>query len=127
MAEPPRIHITATDRPDIDCKLTDADVNYEWLTPKHDWTDTNPEILSVSYLRPKTKGVSSEAALSAAAASVRPPGKGRAAKMSSSAEGARRYLGYRILVYYDDKLQAVQAEPARLLQLFPPSESGSSP
>src|SRR5438477_3589526 len=112
---------------DKDIKLTDADVNYEWLTPKHDWTDTNPEILSVSYLRPKTKGGSSEAALSAAAASVRPPGKGRAAKMSSSAEGARRYLGYRILVYYDDKLQAVQAEPARLLQLFPPSESGSSP
>jgi len=112
---------------DKDVKLTDADVNYEWLTSKHDWTDTNPEILSVSYLRPKTKGGSSEAALSAAAASVRPPGKGRAAKMSSSAEGARRYLGYRILVYYDDKLQAVQAEPARLLQLFPPSESGSSP
>ena len=39
-----------------DIKLTDADVNYEWLTPKHDWTDTNPEILSVSYLRPKNKG-----------------------------------------------------------------------
>jgi hypothetical protein len=112
---------------DKDVKLTDADVNYEWLTPKHDWTDTNPEILSVSFLRPKTKGASSEAALSAAAAAVTPPGKGRAAKMSSSAEGQRRYLGYRILVYYDDKLQAVQAEPARLLQLFPPSESGSSP
>ena len=31
---------------DRDIKLTDADVNYEWLTPKHDWTDTNPEVLS---------------------------------------------------------------------------------
>jgi hypothetical protein len=31
------------------------------------------------------------------------------------------------LVYYDDKLQAVQAEPAQLLQLFPPSESISPP
>jgi len=26
---------------DKDIKLTDADVNYEWLTPKHDWTETN--------------------------------------------------------------------------------------
>jgi len=28
---------------DKDIKLTNADVNYEWLTPKHDWTETNPE------------------------------------------------------------------------------------
>src|SRR5439155_17782640 len=27
---------------DKDIKLTNADVNYEWLTPKHDWTETNP-------------------------------------------------------------------------------------
>ena len=27
---------------DKDVKLTDADVNYEWLTPKHDWTDAIP-------------------------------------------------------------------------------------
>src|SRR4030095_1013942 len=112
---------------DRDVKLTDADVNYEWLTSKHDWTDTNPEILSVSYLPLQNKIGSSDAALSDAAAGVKPPQKGRAARMSSSAEGSRRYLGYRILVYYDDKLQAVQAEPSRLLQLFPPSESGSSP
>jgi hypothetical protein len=113
---------------DKDIKLTDADVNYEWLTPKHDWTDTNPEILSVSYLRPKNKAIISEAALSAAAAAVKVGQKGRTAKASSSTEsGERRYLGYRVLVYYDDKLQAVQAEPARLLQLFPPSESISSP
>lgn len=108
-----------------DVRLTDADVNYEWLTSKHDWTDTNPEILSVSYLRPKTKG-SSEAALSAAAAAVKPSLKGRAGKAGAS-EGERRYLGYRLLVYYDDKLQAVQAEPSRLLQLFPPSDTVSSP
>jgi hypothetical protein len=113
---------------DRDIKLTDADVNYEWLTPKHDWTDTNPEILSVSYLRPKNKTISSDAALSAAAATVKVGQKGRTMKASSSAEGGeRRYLGYRVLVYYNDKLQAVQAEPARLLQLFPPSESISSP
>jgi hypothetical protein len=113
---------------DKDIKLTDADVNYEWLTPKHDWADTNPEILSVNYLRPKMRGVSSEAALSETAATVKPGQKSRAAKTGSLAGGGeRRYLGYRILVYYDDKLQAVQAEPARLLQLFPPSESIASP
>jgi len=111
---------------DKDIKLTDADVNYEWLTPKHDWKDTKPEILSVSYLRPKNKGISSDAALSAAAATVKVGSKGRTAKASSTAE-ERRYLGYRVLIYYNDKLQAVQAEPARLLQLFPPSESISSP
>src|SRR6266567_4438673 len=113
---------------DRDIKLTDADVNYEWLTPKHDWTDTNPEILSVSYLRPKNKEISSEAALSAAAAAVKVGQRGRTVKARASAGGGeRRYLGYRVLVYYNDKLQAVQAEPARLLQLFPPSESVSSP
>ncbi len=110
-----------------DIKLTDADVNYEWVTPKHDWADTNPEILSVKYLRPKMRGASSEAALSETAAAVKPGQKSRPAKAGSLAGGGeRRYLGYRILVYYDDKLQAVEAEPARLLQLFPPSESISS-
>jgi hypothetical protein len=112
---------------DRDIKLTDADVNYEWLTDKHDWTETNPEILTVSYLRPKLRVVSSEAALSEAAAAVKPGQKGRPSKTSAGEGGERRYLGYRILLYYDDKLQAVQAEPARLLQLFPPSEEVASP
>jgi hypothetical protein len=113
---------------DKDIKLTDADVNYEWLTPKHDWTDTNPEVLSVTYLRPRTKAISSEAELSAAAAAVKPGQKGRSARSRSLTEGGeRRYLGYRVLVYYNDELQAVQAEPARLLRLFPPSSAMSSP
>src|SRR5213076_2630314 len=55
---------------DKDIKLTDADVNYEWLTPKHDWTETDPEVLSVWYVRSKTAGASSESSLSEAAASV---------------------------------------------------------
>jgi tetratricopeptide (TPR) repeat protein len=110
-----------------DIKLTDAEVNYEWLTPKHDWKETNPEILSVNYLRPKTRVVSPESALSEAAASVKPGQKGRRASSSIGEGGQRRYLGYKILLYYDDKLQAVQAEPARLLQLFPPSEKISPP
>jgi len=110
---------------DKDVKLTDADVNYEWLTAKHDWTDTNPEVLSVTYLRPKTGVGSPESALSEAAATVRPGQKGRA-KSSTPESGKRKYLGYRIRIYYDDKLQAVRAEPSRLLQLFPASENSSA-
>jgi len=107
---------------DKDIKLTDADVNYEWLTPKHDWTETNPEVLSVRYLRAKTAGASSESSLSEAAAAVRPGQKGRG-KGSAANSGQRKYLGYIIQVYYDDDLQAVQAEPSQLLQHFPPSKS----
>jgi hypothetical protein len=110
-----------------DVKLTDADVNYEWLTPKHDWADANPEVLSVSYLRPKTRVLSSESSLSEAAATIRPGQKARSGKGSGADSGKRKYLGYRIRIYYDDKLQAVQAEPSRLLKLFPASESSSAP
>src|SRR6266481_2129345 len=110
---------------DKDIKLTDADVNYEWLTPKHDWTDPNPEVLSVRYLRAKTAGASSESSLSEAAAAVRPGQKGRG-KGSAANSGQRKYLGYIIQVYYDDDLQAVQAEPSRLLQHFPPSKDTST-
>lgn len=109
---------------DKDVKLTDADVNYEWLTTKHDWSDPDPEVLSVSYLRPKTGVGSPESSLSEAAASVRPGQKGRV-KSSTADSGKRKYLGYRIRIYYDDKLQAVQAEPSRLLQLFPAAENSS--
>jgi tetratricopeptide (TPR) repeat protein len=112
---------------DKDVKLTDADVNYEWLTPKHDWADANPEVLSVSYLRPKTRVLSSESSLSEAAATIRPGQKARSGKGSGADSGKRKYLGYRIRIYYDDKLQAVQAEPSRLLKLFPASESSSAP
>ena len=105
-----------------DVKLTDADVNYDWLTPKHDWTGTNPEVLSVKYVRAKTSGALSDSSLAEAAASVRPGHKTRG-KGSATDSGKRKYLGYIIRVYYDDELQAVQAEPSRLLQLFPPSKS----
>jgi tetratricopeptide (TPR) repeat protein len=111
---------------DKDVKLTDADVNYEWLTPKHDWSDANPEVLSVSYLRPKTGVGSPESSLSEAAATVRPGQKGRV-KSSTADSGKRKYLGYRVRIYYEDKLQAVQAEPSRLLQLFPAAETSSTP
>jgi len=97
-------------------------VNYEWLTPKHDWSETNPEVLSVRYVRAKTAGGSPESSLSEAAATVRPGQKTRG-KSSATDSGQRKYLGYIIRVYYDDDLQAVQAEPSRLLQHFPPSKS----
>src|SRR5438046_3511347 len=57
---------------DKDIKLTDADVNYEWLTPKHDWTETNTEMLSVRYLRAKTAGASYEPSRYEAADSLAP-------------------------------------------------------
>lgn len=107
--------------------LTDADVSYEWLTPNHNWSDTNPEVLAVTYLRPKKDALSSDAALTAAAAAVTPPAPGKKARPSkppapseSGEAGQRRYLGYIVRVYYKDQLQAVRADPNRLLNLFPP-------
>jgi hypothetical protein len=106
---------------DKDIKLTDAEVSNEWLTPKHDWSGTDPEVLLVRYVRPKTGGALSESSLSEAAAKVRPGHKGRSSKGSADT-GQRKYLGYIVRVYYGDDLQAVQAEPARLLQQFPSLE-----
>jgi hypothetical protein len=108
--------------------LTDADVSYEWLTPKHNWQEANPEILAVTYLRPKKDAISTDAALTAAAAAVVPPVPGGKRSRSSKlpptepleAGGQRKYLGYIVRVYYKDQLQAVRAEPNRLLNLFPP-------
>ena len=42
---------------------------------------------------------------------------------ASADTGQRKYLGYIVRVYYGDDLQAVQAEPSRLLQQFPSLES----
>jgi tetratricopeptide (TPR) repeat protein len=105
--------------------LTDADVSYEWLTPHHDWKDTNPEILAVTYVRAKNKS-STEADLAAAAASVTPPGtskkKPAATKppAATTDAGHRKYLGYIVRIYYNEQLQAVRADPTKLLNLFPP-------
>ncbi len=110
---------------DKDIKLTDADVSNEWLTPKHDWSDANPAVLLVRYVRAKTDGALSDSSLSAAGAKVRPGKKGRSSK-SSGDIGQRKYLGYIVRIYYGDDLQAVQAEPARLLQQFPASNTPSA-
>jgi hypothetical protein len=106
---------------------TDADVNYEWMNPKHDWVESNPETLIVTYLRSKTHAITSDAALSAAAAAVT-PGKNSSrskkrgepvADTDSNDSSRRRYLGYVIRILYDDKLQTVRAEPARLINDAP--------
>jgi hypothetical protein len=106
---------------------TDADVSYEWMNPKHDWIETNPETLIVTYLRSKTHAVTSDAALSAAAAAVTPgknsPKPRKRAESNSNSlpsdPGRRKYLGYVIRIFYNDKLQTVRAEPARLLNDAP--------
>jgi tetratricopeptide (TPR) repeat protein len=105
--------------------LTDADVSYEWLTPSHDWKNTNTEVLAVTYLRAKNKS-SSEADLAAAASSVTPPGTNKKKPpvtkppATSSDAGHRKYLGYIVRIYYNEQLQAVRADPTKLLNLFPP-------
>ena len=109
---------------DKDIKLTDVDVSYDWQTSKHDWSGPDPEVLLVRYVRPKTGGALSESSLSEAAAKVKPGQKGRGSKGSADL-GQRKYLGYIVRVYYGDDLQAVQAEPARLLQQFPLSKNPS--
>ena len=103
--------------------LTDAEVSYEWLTPNHDWKNTNPEILAVSYVRLKQSAISPDAALSEAAANVTPPLSGRkggSTTKKSAQPGTRKYAGYQVRVYYNDQLQDVRAEPTKLLNLFPP-------
>jgi hypothetical protein len=102
--------------------LTDAEVSYEWLTPNHDWKGANPEILAVSYVRLKNGAISSDAALSEAAAAVTPPAAGKkGATPKKAADSAnRKYAGYQVRVYYNEQLQDVRAEPTKLLNLFAP-------
>ena len=85
------------------------------------WASTNPEVLAVHYFRPKNQTISSEAALSAAAAAVVPGKKSKPAstKHDVSAGGNRHYLGYIVRIYYSDKLQAQKAQPTQLLSIFP--------
>jgi hypothetical protein len=100
--------------------LTDAQTNFEWVTPDHDWIKTNPEVLAVNYFRPKNQTASSEAALSTAAANMVPGKKPKLTSAKPSGEsGARHYLGYIVRIYYNDKLQAQRAQPSKLLAIFP--------
>lgn len=102
-------------------KLTDLQPSFEWVTRNHDWATNEAEVLQVNYVRPKNTVTSSEAALLAAAASVNPAArKGKQATAAAPPEiGKRRYLGYIVRVFYNDKLQAERAEPRSLLRRFP--------
>ena len=116
-----RVYFYDTVGDDAKPVLTDAQTNFEWLTPNHDWASTNPEVLAVNYFRPKNQTISSEAALSAAAAAVVPGKKPKpsSTKHDGAAGGSRHYLGYIVRIYYSDKLQAERAQPSQLLSLFP--------
>ena len=67
---------------------TDAEVNYEWLTPIRDWTDPTPKYLIATY-----EG---------------------AAPSRKSLERVR-YGGFLVRVYFDGQLQAEQSEPKGLV------------
>ena len=110
--------------------LTNAEVNYEWVTPGHDWADTGTEVLDVTYLRPKRRDPVPGTAIENQPMDV-PDSVEKAKRVARKAEaaastpptsesGPRQYLGYIVRVYYQDQLQAVRAEPTRLLNLFPP-------
>src|SRR4029078_13263079 len=108
---------------------TDADVNYEWMNPKHDWAESNPETLIVTYLLSKNHAITPEGARSAAAASVNPGknsskskkrGEPAASTDSLSGDsGQRRYLGFSIRIVQDNKWRTVRAEPAQLINDAP--------
>jgi hypothetical protein len=110
--------------------LTDADVSYEWVTSGHNWKVTDTELLDVTYLRAKRNDRAQGTAMGEATGPVpdsveqatRTKGKKEigAEMLPTNEGGSRQYLGYIVRVYYKDQLQAVRAEPTRLLNLFPP-------
>ena len=118
-----RVYFYDTEGDDPKPKLTDAQTNFEWLTPNHDWAGTNPEVLAVNYFRPKNASVTSD--LAAAAANVVPGKKSKttSAKTGATGAGARHYLGYIVRIYYNDKLQVQRAQPSQLLAIFPAPSS----
>ena len=109
--------------------LTDAQVSYEWITPGRDWAQTGNEVLEVTYFRPKHTDPALGGAIGGqmevpdsvdkAKLAARNP-KAAAEMLPTSESGPRQYLGYIVRVYYQDQLQAVRADPTRLLNLFPP-------
>ena len=106
--------------------LTDADVSYEWITTGHDWKNTDTEVLDVTYLRPKKTYPAPGSVIAPVPDSVEKATRGEKKKtggadlLPTSESTNRQYLGYIVRVYYKDELQAVRADPTRLLNLFPP-------
>jgi hypothetical protein len=73
---------------------TSANVNTRWLPPPADWVDRDTEELAVEYQLPKPEA--------------------QAAKRED-----RKYYGYLVRIYYQQRLQAATAEPDRLRQQYP--------
>lgn len=74
--------------PNGEMRPTDAEVNYEWLTPVRDWSDPTPKYLVATYLGPATSRRSAE---------------------------KLRYGGFVVRVYFDGQLQAERSEPKELV------------
>jgi tetratricopeptide (TPR) repeat protein len=72
--------------------LTNAKVNYNWLSSGRDWTDPTPKFLAATYMRPKSK----------------PP-----------SPDERRFGGFVVTVYFDGQLQDSRASPPELSTLHP--------
>jgi hypothetical protein len=74
--------------PNGEMRPTDAEMNYEWLTPVRDWTDPTPKYLVATYLGLGTSRKSAE---------------------------RLRYGGFVVRVYFDGQLQAERSEPKDLV------------
>jgi hypothetical protein len=74
--------------PNGEMRPTDAEVNYEWLTPVRDWTDPTPKYLVATYLGWGTLRKSTE---------------------------RLHYGGFVVRVYFDGQLQAERSEPKELV------------
>ena len=74
--------------PSNEMRPTEAEVNYEWLTPVRDWTDPSPKYLVATY-----------------------EGAGPSRKSADRV----RYGGFVVRVYFDGQLQAERSEPKGLV------------
>jgi hypothetical protein len=74
--------------PNGEMRPTDAEVNYEWLTPVRDWSDPTPKYLVATYL-----------------------GSGASRKSTEK----HHYGGFVVRVYFDGQLQAERSEPKELV------------
>jgi hypothetical protein len=74
--------------PSGEMRPTDAQVDYQWVTPVRDWTDPTPKYLVATYLGGATSRKSVENV---------------------------RYGGFLVRVYFDGQLQAEQSEPKALV------------
>jgi hypothetical protein len=74
--------------PEGEMRPTDAEVNYEWLTPVRDWSDPSPKYLVATYL---------------------------GAGLSRKSGERLRYGGFLVRVYFDGQLQAERSEPKELV------------